>query len=341
MVPFLVLVIGLAGCGREPLYRQQSFVFGTMVEITLYGEDEVRAKELAGHVLADFDRLHRMFHAWKPGPLNALNDTFAQAPAEASIEPELAAALEDAGQYSRQSDGLFNPAIGDLIRLWGFQNDEFLPVRPDPAEIARLLKANPQMADIAIVGNRAHSTNPAVRVDLGGYAKGYALDLAARYLRTQGVKNALVNIGGNIIALGQHGGRPWQVGIQHPRKPGAIATLELRNGEAVGTSGDYQRYFEQDGKRYCHIIDPRTGWPGQGVQAVTVLVPGGDHAGTLSDVASKPIFLSGRDGWREAARRMGVDQAMLVDGTGDIYLTASMKRRLHFTEAGVKLHEQP
>ena len=118
-----------------------------------------------------------------------------------------------------------------------------------------------------------YSTNPAVQLDLGGYAKGYALDVAAAILQAHGVKNALVNIGGNVIALGTHGDRPWRVGIQHPRKPGTLATLDLHDGEAIGTSGDYQRYFELDGKRYCHLIDPRTGHPAHGMQSVTVLIP--------------------------------------------------------------------
>jgi thiamine biosynthesis lipoprotein len=98
-----------------------------------------------------------------------------------------------------------------------------------------------------------------VALDFGGYLKGVALDRAADILRSQGVRNALINIGGNILALGYKEGRKWRVGIQHPRRAGALATVELNDGEAIGTSGDYQRYFELDGKRYPHLLDPRTG----------------------------------------------------------------------------------
>lgn len=335
----LTLVITLSGCGKEPLYQQQSYVFGTLVEISIYGEEEARAKQLAGQVLTDFDQMHEFLHAWKPGSLSRMNEIFAHAPARAAIQPGMIPLLEDATRLSEQSGGLFNPAIGNLVRLWGFQGDEFKPVHPDPAEIEKLLQASPKMSDIVIEGIEFHSTNPAVRVDLGGYAKGYALDVAAEYLRSQGVKNALINIGGNIIALGKHGKRPWQVGIQHPRKPGAIATLELRDGEAVGTSGDYQRYFELDGKRYCHIIDPRNGRPAQGTQAVTVLIPPGKNAGVLSDVASKPAFIVGKQGWRDELKKMKVDQAMLIDDQGEIYLTPAIKKRVTFLETGLKLHE--
>lgn len=337
----LLTLVLLSACGKEPIYQQQSYVFGTLVEITLYGEEEARARQLAGQVLADFDRLHEYLHAWKPGTLSRMNEIFANAPGKAAIQPGMIPLLQDATRLSELSGGLFNPAIGNLIRLWGFQNDEFQPVRPDPAEIEKLLQARPQMSDIVIEGIEFHSRNPAVRVDLGGYAKGYALDVAADYLRSQGVKHALINIGGNIIALGKHGKRPWQVGIRHPRKAEAIATLELQDGEAVGTSGDYQRYFELDGKRYCHIIDPRSGYPAQGVQAVTVLIPGSANAGVLSDVASKPAFIAGKSGWREAARKMGAEQAMLIDDKGEVYLTPTMKKRITFLEPGLKPHDSP
>ncbi|HQR51377.1 MAG TPA: FAD:protein FMN transferase, partial [Methylophilaceae bacterium] len=165
--------------------------------------------------------------------------------------------------------------------------------------------------------------------------------VAANGLRRQGVKGALVNIGGNIIAIGKHGERPWRVGIQHPRRPGPLATLELPDGWAIGTSGDYQRFFELDGQRYCHIIDPRSGRPAQGVQAVTILVPPGPRAGTLSDVASKPLFISGPADWRKAASTLGIAHALLVDDQGGIHLTQAMKQRLNFTEKNVALEELP
>ncbi|WP_413438526.1 FAD:protein FMN transferase [Sulfuriferula sp. GW1] len=325
-----LLLLALAGCAKPPLYTQESYVFGTRVEVSIYGEPEAKARRVTAQVLRDFDAMHHSLHAWEPGTLERMNGIFELSPSQAAIAPGMIPIIRDATRYSEQSQGLFNPAIGNLIRLWGFQSDTFKAKLPDPVKIAELVRANPQMRDIVIDGIMFHSTNPAVRLDLGGYAKGYALDVAARYLRSQGVKNALINIGGNILALGQHGDRPWRVGIQNPRGPGPIATLDLRDGEAIGTSGDYQRYFEVGGKRYCHIIDPRTGWPAQGVRAVTVLIPPSDHAGTLSDVASKPIFISGSAGWRAAAQRMGVADVMFIDGQGHVELTDGMKQRLHF-----------
>jgi thiamine biosynthesis lipoprotein len=326
----LLVVLVLAGCGQPQTYSQESYVFGTRVEVTIYGAPQALAERVTAQVLRDFDVMHHSLHAWEPGTLSRMNGVFALAPAQAAIAPSMIAIIQDATRYSIQSDGLFNPSIGNLIKLWGFQSDHFAAKLPDPTLIKQLVADNPKMQDIVVDGIMFHSTNPAVRVDLGGYAKGYALDMAAAYLRSQGIKNALINIGGNIIALGQHGDRPWRVGIQHPRKPAPIALLDLRDGEAVGTSGDYQRYFELNGQRYCHIIDPRTGWPVQGVQAVTVLISPGSHAGTLSDVASKPIFIAGVAGWQDAAQKMGVDKAMLIDANGKVHMTAAMQQRLNF-----------
>ena len=339
LLALLCLLLGLAGCGREPLVQNRSYVFGTLVDISIYGESEERAQALTSQVLAEFQRLHDSLHAWQPSELSRLNDAVA-AGQGAAVSPELETILTDAARLSAQSDGLFNPAIGQVIKLWGFQSDEFVPQHPDPARIAELVAAAPGMADITVENGRVASRNPAVKLDLGGYAKGYALDRALAILRAAKVQGALVNIGGNIIALGKHGDQPWRIGIQHPRQPGPIATLELADGWAIGTSGDYQRFFLLDGKRYCHIIDPRSGVPVQGVQAVTVLIPPGPQAGTLSDVASKPIFINAPQ-WRETARRTGVANVMLIDAQGRVQLTQAMRERLQFVDQNVKLEVVP
>jgi thiamine biosynthesis lipoprotein len=336
----IVAVLLLSACeGKEPLYQEQGYVFGTLVEVSVYGETEPRARQAVSGVMHEFQRLHDMLHAWQPSELSEMNAAFAKGESDA-ISAELIAILQDATQLSQQSKGLFNPAIGGLVQLWGFHADEFKPVQPDEKRIAQWVAANPQMSDIAIVHGRAESKNKFVQVDLGGYAKGYALDRAAELLRSQGIRNALINIGGNVLALGQHGDRPWRVGIQHPRKPGALATLDLHDGEAIGTSGDYQRYFMVGNVRYCHLINPRSGYPMQGVQAVTVLTRG-KRAGVLSDADSKPLFIAGARGWRAAATQMGLSDAMLVDGQGKIHITADLQKRLEFTDKSMHAEVEP
>lgn len=322
----LAAFFGLGACSKPPLYQQQSYVFGTLVEVSIYGAPEAQAREAAAAVLARFDQLHRKLHAWQPSPLSQLNHAFAQRK-KAPIDAELASILTDATAMSVQSGQVFNPAIGGLIALWGFQSDVPRSTLPPADAIVYWRKAAPRMTDLHLANGMAWSDNPAVQIDLGGYAKGYALDEAARILKAHGIRNALVNIGGNLIALGQHGAQPWRIGIQHPRAAGMLATLDLRDGEALGTSGDYQRYFEVAGKRYSHLIDPRTGYPATGMQSVTVLVDGA-RAGTWSDALSKPLFIGGPAQLANNAARMGVTRYLAVDAAGKKILSATLAARV-------------
>ena len=322
----LFLLWLLAACSPPQLSQQQAYVFGTLVEVSIYDASPEKSQQATAAVLARFDQLHRTLHAWQPSELSTLNTAIA-AGQPAQITPELKTLLRDAQQLSRQSDGLFNPAIGGLIVLWGFQSDVPQTRVPPAADIARWIDAAPRMHDLTIKGNTVRSSNPAVRLDLGGYAKGYALDEAVRILQSHGIRHALVNIGGNVIAMGAHGNRPWRVGIQHPRQSGTLATLDLKDGEAIGTSGDYQRYFETGGRRYSHLIDPRTGYPATGMQSLTVLVSG-KQAGTRSDALSKPLFIDGPARLPQRAAQLGIQDYLAVDAAGNLHLSPAMKARL-------------
>ncbi|BAL26712.1 FAD:protein FMN transferase [Azoarcus sp. KH32C] len=327
----LVVAALLASCAKPPeVHRQEGYVFGTRVDLTVYGESAEDSAAAMNEVLSEFDRLHRSYHAWQPSELTALNESIGRGQV-ATVSDELAGMLKDAARLSELGDSLFNPALGELIALWGFQADEFVARLPDPDGIRTVLDARPRMSDLVIEGNRVSSRNPSVRLDLGGYAKGYALDRAAAILRARGIHNALINIGGNVMALGKKGDAPWRLGLQHPRKPEPMATLPLYDGEAIGTSGDYQRYFELDGVRYSHLIDPRTGAPATATQSMTVLVTPRPNAGTLSDAASKAPFIAG-DGWREYTRRYGIEHALRVAADGHIEVTRELRARLQFME---------
>ena len=332
---FWLLTIGLAlllpGCQRERLHQQESYVFGTRVEVITWGAPEPQARAATAAVLQEFDRLHRAYHAWEPSELTALNTAIAAGTPQIPVSPELATLLADAKAIAATGDELFNPALGQLIALWGFHTDTFTPTRPAPDALAAAIKARPSMADLTINGSTVSSRNRAVQIDLGGYAKGYALDRAAPLLRQRGINNALINIGGNVMALGSKGEYPWRVGIQHPREARPLASLPLRDGEAIGTSGDYQRFFELDGERYCHLLDPRSGMPARGTQAVTVLITPRPGAGTLSDAASKPVYLAGSE-WRMYAKRFGIDHALRVDGDGRIEVSRALRDRLQFEQ---------
>lgn len=325
LVAFVCLL--LAGCAREPeVVRQQAYVFGTLVEVSVADTPETQAQTAIADVLARFDALHRQLHAWQPSELSRLNAALARGESM-RVSAGLVALLKDAQTLAVQSDGLFNPAIGGLIALWGFHSDAPPARVPDSRAVAVWIKRQPRMANLVFDGDTVSSTNSAVQIDLGGYAKGAALDEAVAILRRHGIANALVNIGGNVIALGKHGTRPWRVGIQHPRKPGVLATVELHDGEAIGTSGDYQRYFGAGGRRYSHLIDPRTGFPARGMQSVTLLVAGA-HAGTRSDALSKPLFIDGSARLTEQAARLGVADWLAVDAAGTLHVSPAMRARL-------------
>ncbi|MBI2307022.1 MAG: FAD:protein FMN transferase [Rhodocyclales bacterium] len=329
----LLAALLLAACSKPPVHGREAFVFGTRVEVLVADADTARAAAATGAVLQEFDRLHRTYHAWQPSELTALNAALAAGKPH-PVTAELAAFIADAQAIAAAGEHLFDPGVGRLIALWGFQSDEFRPQLPDPAAVEAWRRAAPSIADLRLDGRTVSSRKREVALDFGGYLKGVALDRAAALLRAQGVGNALVNIGGNVMALGTKHGEPWRVGIQHPRRPGTLATLALADGEAIGTSGDYQRFFELDGRRYSHLLDPRSAAPVAHTQALTVLVAPQAQAGMRSDAASKPLFIAGRDDWRRLVAPLGVAGALRVDADGSVAVTRALAARLKF-EPGV------
>lgn len=325
------LLLALAGCGghKPEVYKTQLMTLGTIVDISLWDVDEARAQQAVKAVEDVLNGIHVHWHAWEPGPpgqpnLTDLNARLA-AGETATVGAEDVAVLRRTQELARAGDQLFNPAIGRLIELWGFHSDD-PPLGPPPApeEIRRLVEAHPTMDDLVIEGDRVSSRNPRVQLDVGGSAKGYAVDRAIDALRALGIDNAIVNAGGGLHAIGAHGDRPWRVGIRNPAQPGIIASLEMRADESVHTSGNYERFFDYQGKRYHHILDPRTGYPAEGVLSVTVVT----SDGTLADAADDALFIAGVSGWKEIARRMGVTQVMLIDADMTVHMTPQMAERL-------------
>ncbi|HEC26795.1 MAG TPA: FAD:protein FMN transferase [Gammaproteobacteria bacterium] len=319
----LVLPVLLAACEKQNLYRYQSFAFGTLIEIKIHGDDKAQADQAAASLFTDFDRMHNDWHAWQPGKLtqtSALLATGEWFTADKAVLP----LIKLSKQYSQLSNGLFNPTIGKLIRSWGFQGSEQPQTPPSQKNIARLLDNLPTVNDIDIDGNRLRGHNPQIQLDLGAIAKGYAVSIGLQKMRDLGIKHALINAGGDLCGIGDRGQRPWRIGIRNPLGNGIIASLELGKDECVFTSGDYERYFTYEGKRYNHIIDPRTGYPADQVVSVTVL----HKNGALADAASTALFVAGPDYWQEVAKKMGVSDVMLVDKLGRIIMTPSMQQRI-------------
>lgn len=328
----LVAVIAMfatacSGPSKEQVYEERVYVFGTLADITIYGAPQDQARQAVAAVAQDFQRWHHEWHAWEPSPLTELNDAIAAAravPVPTSLQPLI---LKSQDVFA-QSEGLFNPAIGKLLRLWGFQSSE-RPNGPPPAAdaIEALVKQTPAMSDLRLMDGVLTSTNPAVQLDFGGIAKGYAVDLALLKLRDFGIHNAIVNAGGGLGVIGSRGERPWRVGIRHPQGAGVLASIEVRDGESVHTSGNYERFRQHENLRYAHILDPRTGWPVEGITSATVIHPDG----TVADAAATVLVIAGPDEWHRLAQRMGIRYAMLVDETGTVYMNQAMAERVQFT----------
>jgi FAD:protein FMN transferase len=321
-----IAMLLLAGCERTPPapYQQQIYAFGTLVEIVVYGAQPEQAERAVADVRQRLEKLHADWHAWEPSTLTALNERLATGET-AELEPQLQGVLERASELAAASGDRFNPAMGRLIRLWGFHGE--LPARPPTAaQIEQELARQPRMGDLLFGDGTVTSRNPAVRIDLGGFAKGAALNQTLELLAAHGIENALISIGGDLRVLGRPGERLWRIGIRHPRTEGLLASVEIDSGESVFTSGDYERFFTHEGVRYHHIIDPASGRPARGLISVTVL----HRDAALADAASTALFVAGPQEWRATARALGVDQAMLVTEEGAVILTPALAQRLHF-----------
>ncbi|MGA7801496.1 MAG: FAD:protein FMN transferase [Gammaproteobacteria bacterium] len=324
----LALVLALGGCGTSasPTYQRQFFAFGTLVDITIYGAGTRLAQQASDQAEREFEHMHRAWHAWHPSDLTRTNQLLATGKAftaPASVLPLITLGRK----LSDQSAGLFDPAVGRLLALWGFESDE-PPTGPPPAptRIHALVAEHPSMDDIHVDGTTVRCTNPAVQLDFGAYAKGFGIDRVIAHLRKLGIRNAIVNAGGDLRAIGHHGNRPWRIGIMRPRGPGVIASVEVSGDESVFTSGDYERYFVYKGKRYDHILDPRTGYPATGVRSVTVI----DRNGAVADAAATALFVAGPGQWVAIARRMGIHYVMLIDTHGVVHMNPAMAKRIHF-----------
>ncbi len=321
-------IVLLSGCSESgsSTYREDIFVFGTVVSITVEGVSSDQARETIKSVGHEMQMLHTEWHAWKPGALTVLNDAIARGEKQETSDV-VRAAIAQAKQFHELSNGLFNSAMGSVIAAWGFHDDE-LPTGslPSFSDIDALIAQAPSMDDVKINGRVVSSANPAVQFDFGGFGKGAALDRAEALLKEQGITRAMLNAGGDISTLGESRDTPWTIGIRHPVHWGAIASVALQPDEDIYTSGNYERFRESEGVRYSHIIDPRNGRPVDHIVSATVIAKNG----ALADAAATALSIAGPQEWYEVAKSMGVRYVMLIDEKGMIYLNPAMKDRIVF-----------
>ncbi|MDB2705473.1 FAD:protein FMN transferase [Pseudomonadota bacterium] len=326
---FICLTL-LTGCESEPQTRQAKFfAFGTEIDVSLYNVDDEAANSTIDALELAFSNVNNDWHAWQPSTLTNINQAISEG-RPISIKPDAAELILLAKTLANDSQNLFNPAAGKLFELWGFHQDNWFESHPPPAqtEIDHWLSNIPTMNDVHIDNGELTSSNTEVKLGFGGFAKGFAVDAAIKALEQQGITNAIVNIGGDLRAIGSHGKRPWIIGIRHPRHQGIIASIALKGDESVFTSGDYERFFQYEGKRYPHIIDPRTAYPADQATSVTIL-----HSNaSVADAAATALFVAGNE-WPTIAKSMGITHVMLVRSDGEIEMSPQMKKRIRLTNS--------
>lgn len=339
----LLLIFVSSACQQQSREHHDNFlVFGTIINITLYNVDDKTAEEAFRHIRNDLKVMHRVWHVWEPSPLVRMNQLLGYT-GEFSAAPSVLDLVIVSKDLAIKSQHLFNPAIGKLIALWGFHSNQQPETPPADKLIKELVKQNPTLLNIKINGIRVSNNNAAVKIDLGGIAKGFAIDRLLKYLKQRGIHNALINTGGDLKVIGKHGNRPWKIAIRDPRiNPNAqqskankthVALIELNDNEAAFTSGDYERYFKNKenknkDKHFHHIIDPRTGYPAVGTQSVTVL----HENATTADAAATALFIAGPKQWVEIAKSMGIKYVLLIDEHGKLHISSAMQKRIKLVQ---------
>lgn len=306
----------LAGCApaqARPAAERTLFAMDTVMTLRLYeGGDEglldgaeARVRELEGLWSVTDEN----------SEISALNRD-----GGARLSPDTAALLGAALELCGRTGGALDISVYPVLRAWGFTTGDYAV--PDGETLAALLPLV-DCTQVSLEGNRA-SLPPGMELDLGSVAKGYTGDTLAGYLKDNGAASALLDLGGNIQAVGaKPDGSPWRVAIRDPAGEGSVGVVAVAD-QAVVTSGGYERYFEEDGVRYWHILDPKTGKPARnGLASVTVV----GESGLMCDALSTALFVMGRDGALEHWRQYRDFEAVFVADDGSVTITAGLEGR--------------
>ncbi len=318
----------LAGCdttAAPDTHEYTILALGTIVSVEIVSADEPLARQAVDELRSLLGELGRDWYAFGDGELGRVNAALATGVA-VDTTPELAALIERSLTWRDLSDGLFDPVIGNLVELWGFADfDASTPTLAPPPDAAidawRDLPA--ARHSLSVTGQTVSATGP-VKLDLGGIAKGAVLARTTNLLQRLGIQNAMVDAGGDLQVIGTRGNRPWRVGIRNPHADNVIATVELKPGEAIVTSGNYARYFDHDGKRYQHVLNPHTGEPVAATAGVTVIHTDPE----LADAAATALMVAGTQRFDEIAARLGITAALVINIDGEMRLTPEMTRRV-------------
>jgi len=297
--------------------RVEDGIMGTRITVELWAEDKGSGNAAIDAVMAEMRRIDELMSTYKStSELSKVNARAALEPIK--ITPELFGLLTTALQYSRDTDGAFDITYASVGYMYDFRHRK----RPDEASIEKALPAvdyhhvllDPKTGTVRF-------SQPGVRIDLGGIAKGHAVDSSIQVLQKRGITRALVTAGGDSRIIGDRFGTPWVVGIRHPdRKNEVIAKIPLEDA-ALSTSGDYERYFDENGVRYHHIIDPHSGHSASKVRSATIIGP----TATRTDGLSKTAFVLGPERALEIYNRLDDIDAILVTPNGRVLYTKGLE----------------
>lgn len=330
----LALVLLLSACEDEVPSVTSSFkAFGDLVDVKMVRVTPDQAEQAAELIRGDFIRLEEDLATWTDGSMSRVNrllPTGEPFKAPASVLP----LVHLSQRYSDLSAGLFNPAIGKLVALWGFNVEVPEGMRPPPDHaIAQMLKADPKMSDIEVDGSRLRGRNIQLRLDFSPLIRAFAMDLAIERLRDLGIQNAQVQSGSDVSVIGDRNGRPWRVPIRRATGAGVFATLTVRGDLSVVTRAAHDRDWIHDGRTYHYILDPRTGRPAGATRSVTVI----DPVASVAAAAAVALFVAGPDDWHRVAKDLGVRDVLLVDSEGTVHLNPGLRERLEIVDREVAL----
>jgi thiamine biosynthesis lipoprotein len=316
--------------GQSELRKQTRLIMDTYVTLTAWGPT-AKADKALGQAFTRLEEINRKFnHLDSASPVFAFNTR-----GEPITDPEVVGVLRRAVEISRLSGGAFDVTVEPLVRLWGFYGDSLAV--PAQSAIDSCLKSV-GYEKLVVESAQVTRTDPRTTIDLGGIAKGWALEEAARVLRAAGVDSGIVDLGGDVMVIGRKGDEKWKVGIRNPRGDGILGVLAVSN-LAVITSGDYERFFwGPDSVRYCHILDPKTGWPARGMISSTVVT----RDPVFGQGMSKVLFVLGPSAL-ELAGQGEHFEGLLIDDNMRAYISpglgAAMDSRLD--SAGVRVESAP
>ncbi len=318
----MLLAVGLLAPvlpARAAWLSDQQAIMGTVVRVELWSDDQPAGKAAIAAVMEEMRRIDRTMSTYKEdSDVSLINRNAAQKPV--TISAELLELIARSLQMSELTDGAFDITYASAGQLYDFRRK----IKPSQEALA---KALPTINYHHIRLDRKQSSikflRAGVRIDLGGIAKGHAVDRCIALLQARGIKQAIVSAGGDSRIIGDHGGRPWIVGIRDPRQEGKVVAALPLSDAAVSTSGDYERYFEANGVRYHHIINPKSGRPVNGVRSVTVV--GSDS--TTMDALSTSVFVMGVQKGMALVERLADVEAVIVDENGKMYYSTGLERR--------------